>query len=285
MKFGVSSYSFKNYITSEKCDYIRICDLAKEIGFDGIEFINLDHKAFGITTDCLSTAKDIKAHCDSIGLEIAAYTVSADLLSDDIDGMVKYLFDCVDVAEALGSKVMRHDVCFALPKKHLYNYKNAIEDMVPHIRRVTEYAASKSIRTCTENHGKIFQAAERVEELIRAVNNENYGWLVDIGNFICVDADPVHSVTIAAPYAFHVHAKDFLLKSGELIKPMGFSSTAGGNYFRGTVLGHGSIPVATCVRILKGSGYDGWLSLEFEGMEDNIPALKAGLDYLKRVSE
>ena len=283
MKLGVSSYSFRKYILSEKCDYLKICDLAKEIGFDGIEFINLDEREFGITTDCLATAKEIRAHCEKIGLEIIAYTVGANLLADDIDAMVKYLFDCVDVTEALGAKVMRHDVCSALSKNHLYNYKDAIADMVPHICRVTEYAASKGIKTCTENHGKIFQAPERVEELIRAVDRENYGWLVDMGNFICVDADPVHSVTLAAPYAFHVHAKDFLLRSGELIKPQGFSSTAGGNYFRGTIVGHGAIPVTTCVKILKASGYNGWISLEFEGMEECLPAVQAGYNYLRKV--
>ncbi len=283
MKLGVSSYSFRKYIINEKCDYFKICSLAKEIGFDGIEFINLDHKDFGITQDSLGTAKKIKEYCDGIGLEISAYTVSANLLADDIEGMVKYLFDCVDVTEALGAKVMRHDVCFALPQKYLYGYKDAIEAMVPHIRRVTEYAASKGIRTCTENHGRIFQAPERVEELIRAVNHDNYGWLVDMGNFLCVDADPVHAVTVAAPYAFHVHAKDFLYKSGELPKPEGFGSTAGGNHIRGTIVGHGVVPVINCVRILKSTGYDGWLSLEFEGMEDCLPAIKAGFDYLKSI--
>jgi sugar phosphate isomerase/epimerase len=284
MKLGVSSYSFRKYILSEKCDYLKICDLAKEIGFDGIEFINLDEREFGITTDCLATAKEIRAHCEKIGLEIIAYTVGANLLADDIDAMVKYLFDCIDVTEALGAKVMRHDVCSALPKNHLYNYKDAIADMVPHIRRVTEYAASKGIKTCTENHGKIFQAPERVEALIRAVNRENYGWLVDMGNFICVDADPVHSVTLAAPYAFHVHAKDFLFKSGETgICPNGFFGTGGGNFIRGTVIGHGVVPVKQCVSIFKKAGYEGWLSLEFEGMEDCLEGIEAGLDYLKKI--
>ncbi|NLG26104.1 MAG: sugar phosphate isomerase/epimerase, partial [Clostridiales bacterium] len=32
----------------------------------------------------------------------------------------------------------------------------------------------------------------------------------------------------------------------------------------------------------KAAGYDGWLSLEFEGHEDNLPALRRGLAYLKR---
>ena len=33
----------------------------------------------------------------------------------------------------------------------------------------------------------------------------------------------------------------------------------------------------------KRAGYDGYVSLEFEGMEKNIPALAAGLAYLKKV--
>ena len=283
MKLSVTTYSFKKYIMNERCDYFKVCDIAKEIGFEGIEFINLDHKDFGITDNPLKTAKEIKSYCDSIGLEISSYTVSGNLFAEDIEAEVERLIECVDVAEALGVGVMRHDVCFKLPSKYLYGYKDAITDIVPHIRRITEYAKGKGIKTCIENHGHIFQAPERVEELIRAVNSDNYGWLVDVGNFLCVDADPIHAVTVAAPYAFHVHAKDFLYKSGELCKPTGFFATAGGNYLRGTVVGHGTVPVTTCIRKLKASGYDGWVSLEFEGMEDTIPALKAGYDYLKRI--
>ena len=43
-------------------------------------------------------------------------------------------------------------------------------------------------------------------------DSPNYGWLVDMGNFLCADDLPVHAVPIAAPYAFHVHVKDFLYK-------------------------------------------------------------------------
>ena len=80
------------------------------------------------------------------------------------------------------------------------------------------------------------------------------------------------------PYAFHVHAKDFLLKSGGCIDPgEGWFRSRGQNFLRGTVVGHGVVPVAQCIAILKTAGYDGWLSLEFEGHEDNLPALRHGL--------
>ena len=59
--------------------------------------------------------------------------------------------------------------------------------------------------------------------------------------------------------------------------------TANGDYIRGTVLGHGCVPIKPCLEILKKSGYDGWISIEFEGIEETIKALELGIDYLKRV--
>ncbi|MBR2461199.1 MAG: sugar phosphate isomerase/epimerase [Clostridia bacterium] len=281
MKFGVSSYSFSKYIMSTKCDYFKICDIAKEIGYDGIEFINLDNKNFGITDDPIKTAREIREYCAKIGLDVIAYTVGANFLSPDIEGEMARIKGCVDVAAELGAPLMRHDVCYSLPADPMYSWREAIVDMKDRINEISEYAKAKGIRTCSENHGYIFQAPERVEALIRAVNNPNYGWLCDMGNFLCSDSDPVKAVTLAARYTIHVHAKDFLYKDGSLPRPDGFFGTAGGNHIRGTVLGHGVVPVAQCVKILAAAGYDKYVSVEFEGMEDNIAALKAGFNYLK----
>ena len=276
MKIGVSSYSFRKYMLTTGASYVDICDKAKELGFEGIEFVPF--------TDCdpLEMAKTVRAHCEKIGLPIIAYTVGANFLADDIEAEIARVKGCVDVCEALGAPLMRHDVASKLRPVHMYSYEDAISEMAPRIREVTEYAEMKGIRTCSENHGFIFQSPERVEELILAVGHKNYGWLCDMGNFLCVDVDPVEAVYVAAPYAFHVHAKDFLFKPGNDVAPVGFGLvTGGGNYLRGTVVGHGIVPVRQCVNILKRAGYDAWLSLEFEGLEDNITALEQGLAYLK----
>ena len=287
MKIGVSSYSFSKHLAATKCGYIEICNKAKEMGYDGIEFVGLVNDKWGIEGDPIAIAKEIKAHCEKIGLEIIAYTIGANFLAPDPDNTVKALCDCVDICEALGAPVMRHDVA-SNPQEFrpepLYNYRKAIAEITPYIRKVTEYAASKGIKTCSENHGFFFQAPERVEELILAVNNPNYGWLCDMGNFLCADADPVHAVAIAAPYTFHVHAKDFIVKRGTEVKPCGgWITTNGGNYLRGTVIGHGDVPVVNCINALKKAGYDGFVSVEFEGMEENLPALEQGLAFLRSI--
>ena len=66
-----------------------------------------------------------------------------------------------------------------------------------------------------ENHGYFFQDACRVKKLIETVNHPNFGWLMDMGNFMCADENSAIALGNALPYAAHVHAKDFLFKSGD----------------------------------------------------------------------
>ena len=285
MKVGVSSYSFSKYLQQTGCNYLKLCDLAKEMGFDGIEFTDLLPEVSG--KPALEAAAEIRAHCEQLGLEVAADTVGANFLCADPEKETARMQECVDVAAALGAKLMRHDCCWGLPKDQgVYTWRNAIEDTAPYIRRVTEYAEKKGVRTCTENHGFIMQDSNRVEQLICTVNHPNYGWLVDMGNFLCADEDSIHALGTAVPYAFHVHVKDFLLKPGDVLNPgMGWFRTRGGNFIRGTIAGNGVIPVAQCIYMLKQAGYAGFLSLEFEGMEENLPALEAGLAYIRKAME
>ena len=56
----------------------------------------------------------------------------------------------------------------------------------------------------------------------------------------------------------------------------------GGNYFRGAIVGHGDIDIRAALKLLKDVGYDGYLSLEFEGMEDCRTGVEIGLENLKR---
>lgn len=281
MKIGVSSYSFAQYMGKTKATYFDICDIAKEMGFDAIEFIDLSldvQKADSL----IDLAEQIRAYCEKIELPIAAYTVGADFLNHENE--LKALKQKVDIAAALGAPVMRHDAFWSLPDG--MDWRQGVEKIAPDIRALTEYAAQQGIRTCTENHGFILQDAERVETLIRTVNHPNYGWLVDMGNFLCADDNPLRAVPIAAPYAFHAHVKDFIFKPWDRDDPGdGWIHTRNGNYIRGTVAGHGIVPVRKCLRILREAGYRGVVSYEFEGMEENLPALKNGLAFIRRAAE
>ena len=50
---------------------------------------------------------------------------------------------------------------------------------------------------------------------------------------------------------------------------------------RGAIAGHGVLDLPAQLKLLKQAGYDGFVSLEFEGMEEPTQAITLGLDYLR----
>ena len=134
-----------------------------------------------------------------------------------------------------------------------------------------------------ENHGFFCQDSERVEKLVNGVNHPNFGLLIDMGNFLCVDEDPTAALGRLMPYAFHVHAKDFHVKSGNEPNPgEGWFQSRAGNYLRGAIIGHGDVPIVQCLRLMKKADYDGVLSIEFEGIEEPLKGIAIGLENLRR---
>lgn len=284
MKIGVSSYSFQQLISSGKETQLSIMKLAKEIGFDGIEFIDLSPEN-GMSE--AEYAALLKEESEKLSLPITAYTISANLLSDaGLDAEVERICRKVDIAEILGAKVMRHDAAWGMPEnmKKSAGFEQILPVLADGCRRVTEYAQTKGIVTCIENHGFFCQDSERVEKIITSVGNPNFGVLLDIGNFCCVDENSAHATGRLAPFIKHVHAKDFHIKNGNGLNPgKGFFKSRGGNYLRGSIIGHGDIPVMQCISIAKASGYDGYVSIEFEGLENCLDGIKIGFENLKNM--
>lgn len=282
MTISVSSYSFQQYIGAGKMTQLDCVAKAKEIGFDAIEFIDIDGKNY---EEKVENAKKIRAEADRVGIMINAYTISACLFggSEEADkAEIERLKGQLDIAKILGAPLMRHDVCYKLGSSgNSRSFDLMLPTIAKNARAVTEYAETLGIRTCTENHGIIAQDSDRVERLFNAVAHDNYGLLVDIGNFICVDENPVTAVSRVAPYAIHVHVKDMRVHS----VPVGNcrNATRGCNYFCGTVVGEGDIPVKHCLSILKKAGYSGCLSIEYEGCEDCIAGIRRGLANLKGI--
>jgi len=280
MKTCVSTYSFGGYIN--QLGIYGVIDKAAEMGFDGVEFV--EGSWDNVSLDEL---KKIGTYAREKGLETVSYCVGADFIcgsNGDTAAEVARVKGLVDKAAAVGVWNMRHDVASQPRNRKLgISYDDCLPVLAKAIYEVAEYAQSKGVGTMTENHGYFSQDANRVEKLINTVGHPNFGALVDLGNFMCADEDPWKSVAIMAPYAKHVHAKDFYKKSGMEIAPgEGWFQTRGGDYLKGAIIGHGVAQVYQSIQTLKKSGYDGYISVEFEGMEDNLTGIRIGLDNLKR---
>ena len=286
MKTCVSTYSFGPYIKSADFGIFGAIDFASENGFDGIEIVD------GMHENCsdLELAKKVNEYCKEKGIEVASFCTGADFLfgsGGDLDAEVERVCRIVDLAHAYGAKCFRHDVAYGHGDKREYKfYENAIPRLAEGCRRVSEYAEKLGIITTTENHGYYSQDCQRVAALISAVDYDNFGALVDIGNFMCADETPYKSVAIVAPYAKMVHAKDFYFKSCLDVNPgEGWFRSRGNNYLRGAIIGHGDAGAFQSLSILKKTGYDGYISIEFEGHEDRLIGIKMGHANVKRFWE
>jgi sugar phosphate isomerase/epimerase len=285
MRIGVSSYSFSQLVGRGAMTQLDVIPEAKAMGFDVIEFSTL---ALPQGETPLSFAPRVRAACDEAGLPIANYTIGADFLNGsngDWKAEAERLKTELRVAQILGAPGMRHDATggYRPPHKGPRGFDDALPTLIKGCRAVTEFAADLGIRTMVENHGFFCQDSERVEKLANGVAHPNFGLLVDMGNFLCADEDSAQALGRVMPYAFHVHAKDFHVKPGNGPNPgQGWFRSRAGNFLRGSIIGHGAVPIPQCLAIMKRAGYDGVLSIEFEGLEDPLKGIALGLENLRR---
>lgn len=279
MKIAVSSYSFTQAFIDGRMNIEDAIPTAAEMGYEGVEIVRTKQT----DEQMRALAVKLRAQSEQYGIPIVAYMVGADFLKNGLDAEVRRLKGEAEIAALMGTTRMRHDSTGGVDAEgRKYSVEEALPIAAEGYLRVTEFAAGLGVHTMIENHGYFFQDSARVKALVNAVNHPNFGWLVDVGNFMCADETPVDAVRTAAPMAVHAHAKDFFVKAkGEYIPPQGWFPTRGGNALRGTIIGHGSANVPACLKLLKDAGYDGFLSVEFEGMEDCLMALKANLVNLK----
>lgn len=291
MKLSVSSYSFQQYIRAGKMTQLDVVKKAAEMGFAGIDFIDLAPTPNPTPEAQLAYAEEIRREAEKYGLEIVAYTIGANLYkgSPEEDATeVERLKGQLRVAKALGAKMMRHDVCTTEKKgNRVISFDRMLPVIAKNARLVTKYAETLGIQTCSENHGMVAQDSDRVEKLYNAVGHDNYGLLIDIGNFACVDENPVSAVSRLAPYAIHVHAKDFHIRqfADKPADGAGYFSSRACRYLAGCSIGEGDIPVAQCIAILKRAKYDGYVTVEYEGLEDCIAGIGRGLHNLRHLTE
>lgn len=288
MKFSVSTYSFSQLTQSGKKTEKELISLAKEMEFDGIEFAEINTPK-GMEKP--QYAAVLREECERVGITPVNYTIGANFLypaGGTLDSEVERLQKELNIAKILGVSGMRHDATGGWKKadRMQRGFPEALPCLVEGCKKVTRYAKTLGIRTMIENHGYFCQESARVEQIVNGVNDDNFGILFDMGNFLCADEDPAQAVGRLAPYVYHVHAKDFHFKSGDGIAPVnGFFRTRAGNFLRGAIVGHGCVPVFQCMSTLLAEGYDGFISVEFEGIEEAEKAVEWGLDTLTRYKE
>lgn len=283
MKIGLSTYSLSYAIQANELDVLQAIEWIKENGGEHVEVVPI---GFDLVENP-DLIVQIREKVAELGMDISNYAIGANFLSDNEENYkneIERVKMHVDIANRLGSKYMRHDVGFrpALDIS-ISQFEQDLPELVQACQQIADYAAQFNITTNVENHGFYIQASDRVQRLVDKVNRPNFKTILDIGNFMCVDENPVISTKKNLPYTSVIHLKDFYYRSEDNNPGEGWFQTAGSNYLRGAIVGHGDVDIRSVLKTIKESGYDGYISIEFEGMEECKRGSKIGMDNLKRI--
>jgi sugar phosphate isomerase/epimerase len=224
----------------------------------------------------------IRAHAEAKGVPLANYAIGANFNSDDPAAEVARVKKHLDAAHALGIPFFRHDVvAWARKEASQEEFEQIFAAIVPLCQEVADYAATLGITTSIENHGFFMNNSERVRRLIYAVDRPNFRTLLDIGNFLCVDELPESAVAKNLPYAAVVHLKDFYIRD---YRPGdGWLETVAGNAIQGSIVGFGDLPMKRLLSLVKESGFDGPISIEYEGQVPDLFAIETGIANALRI--
>lgn len=281
MKLGISTYSLYQAYQAGEMSVTDIIAYIAEIGAEHVEIVPLGYNL----VEQPELIQQIKQQAAASGIEISNYAIGANFahLNDEAYAQeIARVKQEVDVAAALGAKRMRHDVASSSDLS-IGNFLQQLPHLAEACREIADYAKQYGIITSVENHGYFLQQSDRVQALVKTVDHENFRTTLDIGNFLCADEPSLVAVKNNIPLASMVHVKDFLYRPAAKMPGEGWFNTSNGNWLRGTIVGHGDIDIPQVLTIIKQSGYDGYISIEFEGMEECKRASKLGLEYVKRV--
>lgn len=280
MKFGISTYSLHRAFQSGQLSIEGVIESIAGLGAEHVEIVPLGYNLL----DQRELIPVIKRSAQNNGLELSNYAIHANFSDLDVTAHqeeIERVMRQVDVCAELGIKKMRHDIAFSgdVSLKHFMQELPALVDAAG---QIAQYAEQYGITTSIENHGFYVQQYERVRMIIEQVKRDNFKMTLDIGNFLCADESPEIAVARSIDLASMVHVKDFYIRPSDYISSEGWFQTTAGKWLRGSILGQGDIDMIRVLQLIKDSGYDEYISLEFEGMEECVKGTRLGLEYLKK---
>jgi L-ribulose-5-phosphate 3-epimerase len=269
----LSSYSLWRFRNAEFRDFHTCIDAADRFGFDGVELLlmQLDQ------SELLSRSKLMayKRHSLQVGLPIVGLSTHQGFVTPDRElrqQNIDLTIGQIEVAYQLGIPVMRvntgrwgtsenFDALMANrgiePPLDGYTDEDAFPWVIEAFEKCLPTAEKCGVVLGLENHWGLGLTPEGILRIVNAVNSPWLQIVTDTGNFL---ENPYERLEQIAPQSIFVQAKTYY---------------GGGQWY--TL----DLDYKRIGEILNRHQYRGYISLEFEGMEDYQTAIPLSLELLR----
>ncbi|MBI4553600.1 MAG: sugar phosphate isomerase/epimerase [Candidatus Latescibacteria bacterium] len=252
MKLACMSLSFSRPISAGTMTLDSFIDWCYTHKLDGID-LHANH----IPSQNPETLKHLKRHCLDCGLPVACLCVSNNYGLPDTQVMhqLEMTKRWIDAALILGASVVR---LFAGWTPEGDDPQAAWTRTVRSLREMSAYAAVRGVTVALQNHNHhgLTQVGDDVLRMIAEVNHPNLSHVWDTGQY----TDLYPSLEKTVHLARHVRAKIYEIETGEERR----------------------LDYTRIFPMLERAGYNGYVSIVYEGQEDERAALPKAVAYLRR---
>ena len=248
--------------------------LFADIGLDGIEIIVAnDGYPCAIPQDASDgVVRRIGDAVREAGLRVAGLTPYLNLFNS-LDESVR-AHECaalrrvIDIAAVLGAPSVRVYGGKFVDGEHDEDGAK-LQALVRSMRDCGDHAAARGVVLSLENHfGTMTTTAAETARIIALIDHPAVGILYDQANIAFFPAEEyAEAIRLQKGKIFFVHCKDLVYRGGKPQKPT-FSNvshiTEEERTVHSRIPGEGILDWPGILQTLKASGYDGWVSLEYE---------------------
>jgi sugar phosphate isomerase/epimerase len=258
VRAGISMWSLVPDLRAGRTNALDFIRYAAGNGCEGVEIVS------GFWREGIAEPQQAKALAAELNVVICGYAIGNDFVQADAaerSRQLGHIRGGVDMAVTLGTPYVRvfgGDVKPAVPVANGYAW------IIEGLRAGAAYAAKHGVTLVLENSGQYAGRADQAGKIILDVNSSSLRANADTGNFLLAGQDPVEGVRDLAPLTVYVHLKDLRpLHHDEILAET--YTAVDGSRFTGAVNGTGVVPMRDVLSTLRDAGYDGWLTIEYEG--------------------
>ena len=275
MKTAVSMWSFVGDFQEGKIDAEGFVRKAKELGAEGVELLDFFWK------DRNAEIGAVKSALKELGMPVCTWAVGNNFVSTDPadrEASLRTIQGGVEEAVNLNSRVVR---VFSGSLMEGISFEDALGWIVEGLSAGAAYAIAQGVVLGLENHGALAGRSDQVKTILGRVASPALGANIDTGNFLLVNQAPHEAVADLARFTVSVHLKDFKAVPDDYkgTTYMAFDGTR----YAGTVIGEGDVDLRACLQSLKDAGYQGYLSIEYEGEEDAAQSVAQSIENTRRI--
>ncbi len=149
---------------------------------------------------------DFKRRAFVRGLDVSGTGVRNDFASPDKDKRaadVRHVKEWIEVAARMGAPVLR---VFAGPQPQGRPWDEVAGWMADELRKCAEHGKQYGVLVGVQNHGDMLKTAEQVLKVVKRVDSEWFGVIVDTGYF--QTPDPYKDIALVTPYAVNWQVKE-----------------------------------------------------------------------------